>query len=62
MSNMAKWVRVILVVSLWKEGGVVKCKKTLASLTSHTLHREKGSGHAVADELLPKNVIIKQCG
>ena len=61
MSNMAKWVRVILVVSLWKEGGVVKCK-TLASLASHTLHREEGLGHAVAGELLPKNVIIKQCG
>ena len=69
---MAKWVRVILVVSL-REGGGVKCKTctfidkgfgitTEASLTSHTLHRQEGSGHTVADKLSPKNAIIKQHG
>ena len=68
---MAKWVRVILVVSLREEGGVVKCKTftdkgfgitTEASLTSHTLHRQEGSGHTVADKLSLKNAIIKQHG
>ena len=32
----------------------------VSSLASHTLHREEGSGHVAADELLPRNVIIEQ--
>ena len=65
VSNMAKWVRVILVVSLWEGGGVVKRKTrtfidkgfgttTDASLARHTLHRKEGSGHAAIDKLSPK--------
>ena len=32
----------------------------VSSLASHTLCREEGSGHAAADELSPRNTIIKQ--
>ena len=33
-----------------------------ASLASHTLHREEGSGHTAIIELSARNAIIKQHG
>ena len=41
---------------------LVKILDELYSLTSHTLHREKGSGRAATIKLLPGNPIIKHGG